>query len=150
VTTSNKALRKRRSLKSVSSFDFPFAKLSRRSAGVPSKRSGARVYQMPNTSGAESVGRNIESCGILGTIVVCDAAKCPTCSDQGLSKKSIYLISLIFISQKKVSKIDKLWLHRNLQERSLHTKRQRGAGTGGSAVVSRSSIATFSRIYLFI
>jgi hypothetical protein len=55
---------------------------------------------MPNTSGVKSVGRNIESCGIIGTIVVCSAAKCPTSFDLGLFEKSIYLISLIFISQK--------------------------------------------------
>ena len=47
---------------------------------------------MPNTSGAKGAGRNIESCGIIGTIVVCGAAKMSNVPDLELSKKSIYLI----------------------------------------------------------
>jgi hypothetical protein len=49
---------------------------------------------MPNTSAAKSGGRNNESCGIIGTIVVCSAAKCPNVLRSG-SLPKIYLSNFI-------------------------------------------------------
>ena len=104
---------------------------------------------MPNTSAVKSESRNNESCGIIGTIVACGAAKCLNVFRSGPLRK-IYLSNFIevYSNQKMSGRLISYGCIATYKSGICIQNAKSERDQAGSVNVPRSAIASFSRIYL--